>query len=97
MKIGFKKIVVSFLMFAKHTASQHQNMLVRKFIEKPADGIEARHLKSITANGLPLPSLIKSLQHLRDLRMAMPRDDIETAHVKLEKLKTATGWLQEKH
>lgn len=66
------------------TAAQHQNMLVRKFIEKPADGVNARHLKQITASGPPLPSLMKSLQHLRDLRMAAPREDIETAYDKLQ-------------
>lgn len=73
------------------TASQHQNMLVRKFIEKPADGVDARHLKQITASGPPLPALVKSLQHLRDLRMAAPRDDIKTAHAKIESLKVLVG------
>ena len=70
------------------TAAQHQNMLVRKFIEKPADGVNERHLKQITASGPPLPALIESLQHLRDLRMAAPRDDIETAYEKLNSLRT---------
>lgn len=73
------------------TASQHQNMLVRKFIEKPADGVNQRHLKQITASGPPLPSLIKSLQHLRDLRMAAPRDDIKTAYEKLQSLRELVG------
>lgn len=76
------------------TASQHQNMLVRKYIEKPADGVGERHLKQITASGPPLPSLIKSLQHLRDLRTAAPREDIETAHATLETLR---GLIREKH
>ncbi len=73
------------------TASQHQNMLVRKYIEKPADNVNDRHLKQITASGPPLPELIASLQHLRDLRMAAPRDDIETAHWKLAALRDALG------
>ncbi len=71
------------------TAAQHQNMLVKKYIEKPADGVNERHLKQITASGPPLPALVKSLQHLRDLRMAARRDDIETAFPKLEKLRKA--------
>lgn len=71
------------------TAAQHQNMLVRKFIEKPADGVNQRHLKQITASGPPLPSLIKSLQDLRDLRTAAPRSDIETAYEKLNMLRAA--------
>ncbi len=69
------------------TASQHQNMLVRKFIQKPSDGVDERHLKQITASGPPLPSLMDSLERLRDLRMAAPRGDIETAHEKLETLR----------
>ena len=69
------------------TAAQHQNMLVKKYIEKPADGVDARHLKQITASGPPLDALIKSLKDLRDLRTAAPRDDLETAHAKLEKLR----------
>lgn len=69
------------------TASQHQNMLVRKYIQKPSDGVDERHLKQITASGPPLPALIDSLVRLRDLRMAAPRDDIETAHEKLNSLR----------
>ena len=69
------------------TASQHQNMLVRKYIEKPSDSIDERHLKQITASGPPLPSLMDSLKRLRDLRMAAPRDDIETAYEKLNTLR----------
>lgn len=69
------------------TASQHQNMLVRKYIQKPSDGVDERHLKQITASGPPLPALIDTLERLRDLRMAAPRDDIETAHEKLNTLR----------
>lgn len=73
------------------TAAQHQNMLVKRYIEKPADSVDDRHLKQITASGPPLPSLMKSLQHLRDLRMAAPRADIETAHAKLNALRNLVG------
>lgn len=73
------------------TAMQHQNMLVKKFIEKPADDLQPRHLNQITASGPPLPALIKSLEHLRDLRIAAPRSDIETAHEKLEILRGYIG------
>ena len=91
-EVWFKKHCALFLDVCEahgRTASQHQNMLVRKFIEKPADGVNERHLKQITASGPPLPALIKSLQHLRDLRMAAQRDDIDTAFLKLEKLRNA--------
>ena len=70
------------------TAAQHQNMLVKKYIESPSGSINERHLKQITASGPPLPELIKSLSRLRDLRMAAPRDDIDTAHEKLESLRS---------
>ena len=73
------------------TATQHQNMLVKKYIESPADSVNPRHLKQITASGPPLSSLIKSLQHLRDLRTAADRDDVETAHDKLALLRQAVG------
>jgi hypothetical protein len=69
------------------TAAQHHNMLVRKYIEKPAEGVNARHLKQITASGPPLPSLIKSLMHLQNLRTAAKADEIETAYYKLESLR----------
>ncbi len=90
----FKKICGLFLAVCDahgRTAAQHQNMLVRKYIEKPADQVDKRHLKQITASGPPLPDLIKSLQDLRDRRMAAPRDDIETAHAKLNALRDLVG------
>ena len=89
-KPWFQKNCRLFLQVCKahaRTASQHQNMLVKKYIEKPADGVEKRHLKQITASGPPLPSLIESLRHLRDLRTAAPRDDIETANEQLASLR----------
>ncbi len=71
------------------TAIQHQNMLVDKFIKKPAKELDTRHLKQITASGPPLDELMGQLTHLRDLRIAAPRDDIETAHGPLERLRAA--------
>ena len=71
------------------TAAQHHNMLFRSFIEKPAQSMDERHLKQITASGPPLADLAQALQRLRDLRMAAPRSDIETAYAKLEALKAA--------
>lgn len=73
------------------TAAQHHNMLFRSFIEKPSASLDTRHLKQITASGPPLAELAQSLQRLRDLRMAVPRTDIETAHGKLEALRAAIG------
>lgn len=71
------------------TAAQHQNMLVNKYIKKPAVTMQTQHLKQITASGPPLEELLTMLTHLRDLRVAAPRDDIETAYPQIEKLKAA--------
>ena len=61
-EVWFKKHCKLFLDVCEahgRTASQHQNMLVKKFIEKPADNVNERYLKQITASGPPLPALIK--------------------------------------
>lgn len=71
------------------TAAQHHNMLFRSFIEKPSEKMEERHLKQVTASGPPLSDLARSLQRLRDLRMAASRDDLETAHDQLAALSAA--------
>ena len=73
------------------TAAQHHNMLVRRFIEQPAEGIDGRHLKQITASGPPLEVLLASLAKIRDLRMGAYREDIETAHDKLRMLGRAVA------
>ena len=73
--------------FAK-TAAQHQNMLVSKFIERPAEELPKERLNQLTASGPPLLQLLNSLSVLRDRRMAVERDDVETAFSKLEELRT---------
>ena len=69
------------------TAVQHHDMLVKKFIEKPADEAPAENLSQITASGPELPALLATLARLRDLRTAAKRSDIETAHDKLGQLR----------
>ncbi|WP_321390412.1 PrnB family protein [Emcibacter sp.] len=69
-----------------HTAEQHHNQLVSRFIESPSGDMEEKHLKQITASGPPLPALLSALEKLRDLRMAAPRTDMITAHEKLQQL-----------
>jgi hypothetical protein len=58
------------------TAAQHHNQLVARFIEVPAADLKEEELKGITASGPPLPVLLRSLELLRDLRLAAPRADI---------------------
>jgi hypothetical protein len=63
--------------------------LVRRFIENPAANLSAQGLEGITASGPPLPVLLRSLEVLRDLRLAADRRDIATRHDDLGKLRRA--------
>ncbi|HEU4778904.1 MAG TPA: monodechloroaminopyrrolnitrin synthase PrnB family protein [Steroidobacteraceae bacterium] len=68
-------------------ASQHHDHLVKRFIESPAARLGETHLESITASGPPLPVLLRSLEVLRDLRLAADRADIATRHADLDRLR----------
>lgn len=72
-------------------AVQHHDMLVSRFIEKPAAGLDHSKLAQITASGPPLPALLRSLAILRDLRQAELRTDIPSRHLDLARLKNALG------
>lgn len=67
-------------------AFRHHNHLVRRYIETPSRNIPARHLTHITASGPPLDVLMRSLEKLRDLRMAAERDDIPSRYRDIAKL-----------
>jgi len=71
------------------TAAQHHDGLVRRFIEAPAANLEEPALRGITASGPPLPALLRSLEALRDMRVAADRGDIVTRHDELTKLRNA--------
>jgi hypothetical protein len=70
-------------------AAQHHNGLVKRFIEGPAAKLDERGLEGITASGPPLPVLLRSLEVLRDLRLAVDRRDICTRHADFAKLRGA--------
>jgi Domain of unknown function (DUF1864) len=70
------------------TAVQHHDALVKRFIEEPALQVKETHLAGITASGPPLPVLLRSLEVLRDLRVAADRHDIPTRHADLMKLRS---------
>lgn len=70
------------------TAAQHHDQLVERFIAAPAAQLEAGALTGITASGPPLPVLLRSLEMLRDLRVAAPRADLSTRHEELARLRT---------
>ena len=72
-------------------AAQHHDQLVARFIEQPSNALDESHLEQITASGPPLPALLASLEVLRDLRLAAPRDDIPSRHADVERLRAAVG------
>ena len=77
-------------LFAK-TARQHHDQLVSRFIEAPAQALDARHLAAVTASGPPLDVLVRSLEMLRDYRTAAPRQDLATRFSDFARLRTALG------
>lgn len=72
-------------------ASQHHDHLVKRFIEAPAARLAAAHLEGVTASGPPLPVLLRSLEVLRDMRLAANRSDIATRHADLARLRAILG------
>lgn len=71
------------------TAAQHHDGLVKRFIEAPAAALDAKGLEGITASGPPLPVLLRSLEVLRDLRIAADRPGIASRHRDLSRLRAA--------
>ncbi|HSR68454.1 MAG TPA: monodechloroaminopyrrolnitrin synthase PrnB family protein [Acidobacteriota bacterium] len=69
-------------------AAAHHNKLVKKFIERPAEGLDKEELDDLTASGPPLPALLNMLEKLRDLRLGKQRSDIRSRHGDLELLKS---------
>jgi hypothetical protein len=70
-------------------AAQHHDGLVRRFIEAPAAKLDAQSLEGITASGPPLNVLLRSLEVLRDMRLAVDRRDINTRSQDLRRLRGA--------
>ena len=70
-------------------AAQHHDQLVARFIAEPSSTLDESHLQQITASGPPLPALLASLEVLRDLRLAAPRDDIPSRHADVARLREA--------
>src|SRR6202789_4346045 len=73
------------------SAAQHHDDLVKRFIAVPAAALEARDLEGITASGPPLPVLLRSLEVLRDLRLAADRTDIASRHADLKRLRAVVA------
>jgi hypothetical protein len=71
------------------TARQHHDLLVEKFIAAPAAKLDEKHLQGITASGPPLPVLLRSLEELRDYRMAADVGDGATRYHDIVRIKEA--------
>lgn len=71
------------------TAAQHHDELVKRFIEQPAARLGQEQSQGLTASGPPLPVLLRSLEVLRDLRVAADRPDLATRHGDLARLRAA--------
>ncbi len=88
-RLWFQENVKAFLEVCKlhgYGAAQHHNMLVRRFIEKPSVVLPKEELEQVTASGPPLPVLLQSLADLRDLRLAVQRDNLETRYDDITRL-----------
>jgi len=73
------------------TATQHHDQLVDKFISRPSQSLGEEHMDKLTASGPPLPVLLRSLEKLRDLRLAAPRDDIPSRYADVARIKASMG------
>jgi hypothetical protein len=69
-------------------AAQHHDGLVQRFIAAPATALDEQGLQGITASGPPLPVLLRSLEVLRDMRLAAPREGVASRHEDLRRLES---------
>lgn len=74
------------------TAAQHHDQLVSRFIAAPATTLPEAATTDITSSGPPLHVLLRSLQGLRDMRMAAAGESAQaTRHADLAHLRDAIG------
>jgi len=69
------------------TALQHHNMLIKKYIEIPADKAGLTDQADLTASGPPLPVMLRGLKKLCDLRSAADVADIPSRYADVLRLK----------
>jgi hypothetical protein len=69
-------------------AAQHHDGLVQRFIAAPANVLDEQGLQGITASGPPLPVLLRSLEVLRDLRLAAARDGLASRYEDMRRLES---------
>jgi hypothetical protein len=73
------------------TARQHHDLLVEKFIVRPADRLDESQLQGVTASGPPLDVLIRALKTLRDYRCAEPDNAGRSRHADIARLRNAVA------
>lgn len=72
-----------------HTAQQHHDLLIKKFIEEPAEAAELTDQTDLTASGPPLPVMLKGLKKLCDLRTAANVPGIKSRCAGIQKLRSS--------
>jgi hypothetical protein len=70
-------------------AAHHHDSLVKRFIGEPAAQLPPGALGGMTASGPPLDVLIRSLEILRDMRVAADRPGITSRRADLSRLRRA--------
>src|ERR1700735_609792 len=70
------------------SAAQHHDDLVKRFIAAPGAALDEQGLQGITPSGPPLPVLLRSLEVLRALRLAAPRQDLASRYEDLRRLES---------
>lgn len=73
------------------TAVQHYDQLLRRFIQEPTEALGQAKIDSRQVSGSPLEMPMVTLKKIRDLRMAAPRDDIDSRHKDLHTIREALG------
>lgn len=68
-------------------ATYHHNVLIDRYIDKPATDLPKSQFEDVTSSGPPLNVLLDMLAKIRDLRVGADRDDMVTRHNDLEELK----------
>lgn len=71
------------------TAVQHHEMLIKKFIEVPAEQAKLSDQPDLTASGPPLPVMLKGLKKLCDLRSAADVAQISSRYRDIKRLKNS--------
>lgn len=68
-------------------ATYHHNVLIDRYIDKPATDLPKSQFEDVTSSGPPLNVLLDMLAKIRDLRVGADRNDMVTRHSDLEELK----------